>query len=81
MLLTATLIFVLTGGALTFTSIQRRKLEARAKSHEDVEAVGEFPGQFVPIHRDQEERIRAEQDASERRAAHSRRVMSRVIES
>lgn len=45
---------------------------------EEVEAVGDFPSIFEPI-LTQEEIIRREQDASEKSAAKSRRVMTRAV--
>jgi len=44
---------------------------------EEVQAVGEFPRVFEPI-RAQEDILREEQDASERKAAATRRVLSRL---
>ena len=45
---------------------------------EEVQAVGEFPGVFEPIAK-QEDLIREAQDASERRAATTRRAISRTL--
>lgn len=80
-LLSAAVILALAGGVLAFVAANRKDTGEMDDAFEEVAAVGDFPGVFVPIHNDREERIRAEQDASERRAAQTRRVLSRVVSS
>jgi hypothetical protein len=78
-LLLAVFISVVAGALLAALRRHRERIASKQQTFEEVPAVGEFPGVYSTMHRDDEERIREEQDASERRAARTRRVMSRVV--
>lgn len=67
---------VLTGGLLAV--LPSRPKRPAPESFQEVPAVGEFPGVFATKRDHDEERIRDEQDASERQAARTRRVLSRI---